>query len=148
MSARPNSSRRPVAANGQAMNAWTHRFAIVLSLLAIISVAFVYFSRDRGDQRSRDVYVSFSVKTTVGSGQFLTGQVSLVIDPTQEDGIRGQEAKIQQLILVAVADAFGAEALPRLSAVEETIYKTVNRGLPKRLRVRDVLIQDMVRGLA
>ena len=121
---------------------------LVLTSLALLATAAIYFYRDQSEKKSADVYVSLPVKMTVGNGQMLVGKFSLVVSAQQEEGIRRQEQKLKTIVAAALTDIFSGSTQPALAEVQESLFTEINRHLPKKLRVRDLLIQDLVKGLA
>jgi len=144
---RKNLSRKNSAVAGDA--SWLRRFWTVLVLIGLCGMAAIYVqTRQAADNEEEDAYLSLPIRTSVGDNQLLIGKVSLLIDPEQEKGLERRKSQLEAVITASLADSYQGPGRPLLSVVQKDLMTAINAYLPRKLRVRDVLIQDLVVGIS
>ena len=144
---RPGAPRHPAtaASNDDANRSWSRRLWLFLGALGIVSAGLiVYF--DQPKETVDEAYVPLQVKTTVGAGRMAIGKLSLLIAPDQEEGIRDRRQLLEAVIGQSLADSYQDRLRPKLSEVRENLHAAINGRLPSKLKVRDVLIQELLLG--
>lgn len=127
---------------------WLRRFCLLLAALALLSAAAVFFYlHQQGNDAEEEVYVSVSVRTSIGLDQQVICNLSLLVDPEQEKGIQKRQQMLQAVVGNALAEAYQRDRYPQMSAVRERLRLAINQKLPRKLQVQDVLIQQLLVGM-
>jgi hypothetical protein len=127
---------------------WLHHFWLILGILALACVGLVYFyARQTEQPRPKEIFVAMPVKAMVGESRFVQGKISLVISSAQEKGLSQHQKHIETLVSATLVEMFSGAARPNLAAIRARLLAAINNYLPKRLRVREVLIEDMLIGM-
>lgn len=130
---------------------WVRRFWLVFGMSTTIAFAAVfYFATNQRDQvDDADAYVSVQVKTLVGDRRVLVCKVSLVVDDDQQSGIQARQAQLRAVMSESLMYLYqDGDSRPKLSVVRDRLYDAINEKLPRKLQIRDLLIQDLVVGLS
>lgn len=126
---------------------WLRRFWVSLTLMLLVAAATLfYYERQRNDGAEADVYVPVRVRTQVGDDQLLVCKLNLLLDPDQEKGVRSRLNVLEAVIGASLADSYQRRLRPRLSTVRQELHLAINRKLPRRLQIRDVLIDELLLG--
>lgn len=145
-------AKRPVSSGKNSANdaSWMRRFWGVLLLIAMSGLVAIYvqIQTRQTEDKEEDAYLSLPIRTSVGDNQFLIGKVSLLIDPEQEKGLELRKNQLEAVIAASLAESYQGPGRPSLLAVKKELVIAVNAYLPRKLRVRDVLIQDLVVGIS
>ena len=138
-----SSSRR----GAQREASWLRHFWLVLGFLVLAGIGFSYLQARDYDERDDDTFISVPVKTKVGDFRMVQGKISLLVDAHQEKGLLRRQQQLETVVAAALADVYGQAMRPSLARVHDYLQTAINASLPRKLRVRDVLIQDLVVGL-
>lgn len=126
---------------------WLRRFLVILTVLTAISLAFIwYYNHDQWAQENEDIYVTVQVKTVVGDSQNIVCKLSLLVDPEQEGGIQSRQTMLQSVVTSALAEIYQGDQRPTAAQVRQSLYFAINQKLPRKLKIRDVLIQELLIG--
>lgn len=127
---------------------WLNRFWLLLALTALLSLVAIFFYVQEQDEIEEEVYVSVSVRTSVGlDQQQVICKLSLLIDPEQEKGIQKRQKMLEAVVGGALAEAYQGDKYPQMAAVRQSLYLAINQKLPRKLQVQDVLIQQLLVGM-
>jgi hypothetical protein len=129
---------------------WLRRFLLALGFVAALAVSVIfYYTRDRGtdDEQEQDVYVSVKVTPVFGTGELIICQLSLLIDSEQEKGIQSRQSLLEAVVSQSLLDSYQRTQRPDLHEVRQNLYLAINQKLPRKLQIRDVLIQELKVGL-
>lgn len=144
-STRPKSPGRHSPSGNQ--RSWLRRFWISLTLMLLLAGAtLLYFERHGADETEADVYVPVRVRTQVGDDQLLICKLNLLLDPDQEKGVRSRLHVMEAVISTSLAGSYQRRLRPKLSTVRQDLLLAINRKLPRRLQIRDVLIDELLLG--
>ena len=127
---------------------WLKRFWAVFALTALLAIATLAYTYFVDQDSPRDAYVPLQTKTVAGNFRNVTCNLSLVVTPAQEKAIQERQAALQNIVNVTLARVYDGEAQPPLSDVRDALREEINRSLPAKLRVQDVLIQELLVGMA
>lgn len=116
---------------------------IAMSSLAII---YGYVHAEQDNLVEVDTYLSVPVKTTVGDNHFLVGKISLLIDPEQENELEYRKNQLSAVIAASLAESYQGPQRPPLADVRSALQTAINAYLPRKLHIRDVLIEDLIVG--
>lgn len=135
---------------GKAGNSsWLLRFWMVIMLIAMGGLAAVHIhAKQVNIEEEVDTYFSVPVKTTVGNNQLLVGTISLLIDPEQEKGLERRKNQLSTVISASLVELYQGATRPRLTDVRNALLASINAYLPRKLHIREVLIQDLIVGTA
>jgi len=143
-STRPGAKGRGDSAD----QSWLNRFWLLLALTALLSLAAIFFYVQEQDEIEEEVYVSVSVRTSVGlDQQQVICKLSLLIDPEQEKGIQKRQKMLEAVVGGVLAEAYQGDKYPQMAAVRQSLYLAINQKLPRKLQVQDVLIQQLLVGM-
>lgn len=127
---------------------WMRRFWLSLGVLALISAAVAfYYTRDTSPKEKESVYVSLQVKPQNDSGQLFVCKLSLVVGREQEGDIRNHQKMLETVVSATLVKIYQQERRPKLSDVRQGLLAAINRSLPKKLQVEDLLVQELLAGL-
>ena len=127
---------------------WLNRFWLLLALTALLSLVAIFFYVQEQDEIEEEVYVSVSVRTSVGlDQQQVICKLSLLIDPEQEKGIQKRQKMLEAAVGGALAEAYQGDKYPQMAAVRQSLYLAINQKLPRKLQIQDVLIQQLLVGM-
>ena len=136
-------------ASRQAEQSWQRRFWMLLSFFALISATSVFFyAKSQQAEVEEEVYVSVSVKTAISSDQLVICKLSLLIDPDQEKGLQDRQKLLEAVVSDSLASSYQHDKYPKMTDVKENLFFAINRKLPRKLQVQDVLIQELLVGIA
>jgi hypothetical protein len=123
---------------------WLRWFTLALIAGALVSALTVYYTlRNPGFEVEEDAYVSVQVKTLLGTEKVIVCRVSLLIDPEQERGIQDRQQLLQAVTSEALVDLYQRAMRPDMSEVRQGLHLAINQKLPRKLQIRDVLIQEL-----
>lgn len=126
---------------------WLRRFWFFFASLTLISIALVaYHKYDDTSEKQEDVYLNLELRTIVGDSNSVVCKLSLLIDPDQEKPIGNRQKELEAVVSSVLSEAYQGAQRPLLSAVREQLHKALNQRLPRKLEIRDVLIQELVVG--
>lgn len=127
---------------------WIRWFSFSLIILTLIAAAIAfYYTRTSGTQEKELRYVSIQVKPDHRNNQLVTCKLSLLVGPEQEEGIKHRQKSLETLVSVALLKIYQHEKRPDLAAVRQSLLSEINRSLPRKLQIEDVLIQELLAGL-
>ena len=128
---------------------WLRRFWLLLGAVAILCSGAIYFYMDSQESEvDEEVYVSVKVTTSVGLDQLVVCKLSLLVDPAQEKGVQKRQKMLEAVISSSLSDSYQQEKMPKLAEVRDALYVAINRKLPRKLQVQDVLIQELLVGIS
>ena len=128
---------------------WLRRFLVLLGSIGIVCAGAIYFYLDsQASEVDEEVYVSVKVKTTIGLDQQVICKLSLLVDPEQEKGLQKRQKMLEAVVSSSLSDSYQQEKAPRLAEVRDALYVAINRKLPRKLQVQDVLIQELLVGIS
>lgn len=128
--------------------AWSRRLWLLLTTFAIICTAAIYFyMNSQANEADEEVYVSVSVTTTIGLDQLVVCKLSLLVDPAQEKGLQKRQKMLEAVVSSSLSDFYQQEKTPKMADVRDALFVAINRKLPRKLQVQDVLIQQLLVGL-
>ena len=141
--------KRAGAAARNEDQSWLRRFWLLLASFVIICAGAIYFYMDsQASEVDEEVYVSVKVTTTIGLDQLVVCKLSLLVDPEQEKGLQKRQKMLEAVVSSALSDSYQQEKAPRLAEVRDALYVAINRKLPRKLQVQDVLIQELLVGIS
>lgn len=127
---------------------WLRHFWLLLTAFVIIAAAAVYFYLDKpASEIEEEAYISVNVRTSVGIDQMIICKLSLLIDPEQEKGLTKRQKMLEAVVSNALATTYQQESPPKLAELRDSLLIAINRKLPRKLRVQDVLIQELLVGI-
>ena len=127
---------------------WLRHFWLLLAAFAVIGATAIYFYLDeQASDIEEEAYVSVSVRTSVGIDQLVICKLSLLIDPEQEKGLTKRQKMLEAVVSNSLATSYQQENLPKMAEVRDTLLIAINRKLPRKLKVQDVLIQELLVGI-
>ena len=128
---------------------WLRSFWLLLAAFAVVCAAAIYFYMDsQASEADEEAYVSVKVTTTIGFDQLVVCKLSLLVDPEQEKGLQKRQKMLEAVVSSSLADAYQQEKQPKLADVRDALYVAINRKLPRKLQVQDVLIQELLVGIS
>lgn len=128
-------------------NLWTRRFWIALASIAILSVALVtYNSLSADTDEEREVYVTVQTRTMAGNNYNVLCKLSLAVSPDQEQGVQKRRALLESVVSSVLSEAYMGEQRPPLGEIRTQLLEAINKKLPKKLQVHDVLLQELLIG--
>lgn len=135
-------------ASGPDEQSWLRRFWLLLGAFSVICAAAIYFYMDsQASEVDQEVYVSVKVTTTIGLDQLVVCKLSLLVDPEQEKGLQKRQKMLEAVVSSSLSDSYQQEKPPKLAEVRDALYVAINRKLPRKLQVQDVLIQELLIGI-
>lgn len=144
-----NQSAQRKRASASEDQSWLRRFWLLLGAFAVICTAAIYFYMDsQASEVDEEVYVSVKVTTTVGIDQQVICKLSLLVDPEQEKGLQKRQKMLEAVVSSSLSDSYQLDKMPKLSDVRDALYVAINRKLPRKLQVQDVLIQELLVGIS
>ena len=138
--------KHPKPANKSNERHWLLRFWMVLALLGLVSIGVVTYNLMETDDADRDVFVSVQTRTVVGNSNNVSCKLSLLIDPEQQKGIEQRRAILESVVNSVLADAYTGDRRPPLNEIKEQLMTELNKKLPRKLQIREVLLQELVIG--
>lgn len=130
-----------------AEQSWLRHFIMFLVAIGIIAaVAVFYYNNDKGADADEDAYIPIQIKTLLASNKMVSCKLDLQIDPEQEKGLQPHRKVMETVISQQLTDLYTREQRPEMSEVRQSLYFAVNQKLPRKLQVRDVLIQELTVG--
>lgn len=138
-------------AKATADSSWLRHFWTALAALFLLAGGLIYHYLQRTDNQPKSeaiTYLALPIKTIVGNNQYVSGQLSLQITPKQEQLLEERKAMLQTVINATLVEAYGTAERPSLSSVRLALKEAINTRLPRKLRIRDVLIESLVVGLS
>ena len=87
------------------------------------------------------------VTTTIGLDQLVVCKLSLLVDPEQEKGLQKRQKMLEAVVSSSLSDSYQQDKAPRLADVRDALYVAINRKLPRKLQIQDVLIQELLVGI-
>jgi hypothetical protein len=127
---------------------WLRHFWLLLAAFAVIGATAIYFYLDeQASEIEEEAYVSVSVRTSVGIDQLVICKLSLLIDPEQEKGLTKRQKMLEAVVSNSLATSYQQESLPKMAEVRDSLLIAINRKLPRKLKVQDVLIQELLVGI-
>ena len=126
---------------------WLMRFWLLLGAFVLISAGaiYYYYSSQEADE-DQDAYVSVKIKTMVGNDQIVICNLTLVIDPEQERGVRNRQQMLEAVVSSSLAEVYQRKQRPDMTEVRQALYFAINQKLPRKLKIHDLLIQDLLIG--
>lgn len=150
-SASLNRSIKPRRSGSAAKNddqSWLRRFWLLLAVFAIACATAIYFYLDSQENEvDEEVYVSVSVKTTIGTDQLVICKLSLLVDPEQEKALQNRHKMLEAVVGDSLSASYQQDKYPKMADVKESLHLAINRKLPRKLQVQDVLIQELLVGM-
>jgi len=125
---------------------WVKRFLIILLATLLLAASSILLLRKPAKEKGQEMYLPVVVEATTITGRQMAGKLFLLIDTRQENELRRWQPKLQHVTAAVLADLFSAPQQPDLRSVQEGLLAAVNDTLPQRLQIRDLLIQEFVRG--
>ena len=139
----------PKASDGGNDQSWLRGFWLLLATFSIVCAAGIYYYVDTQDSEAdEEAYVSLKVTTSIGIDQLVICKLSLLIDPVQEKGLQKRQKMLEAVVGSSLSDAYQQDKSPRLAEVRDALYVAINRKLPRKLQVQDVLIQELLVGVS
>lgn len=138
-------------AKATADSSWLRHFWTALAALFLLAGGLIYHYLQPTDNQQKSeaiTYLALPIKTIVGNNQYVSGQLSLQITPKQEQLLEERKAMLQTVINATLVEAYGTAERPSLSSVRLALKEAINTRLPRKLRIRDVLIESLVVGLS
>lgn len=138
-------------AKATADSSWLRHFWTALAALFLLAGGLIYHYLQRTDNQQKSeaiTYLALPIKTIVGNNQYVSGQLSLQITPKQEQLLEERKVMLQTVINATLVEAYGTAERPSLSSVRLALKEAINTRLPRKLRIRDVLIESLVVGLS
>ena len=127
---------------------WSRRLWLLLASFAIVCAAAIYFYKDSlASEDDEAVYVSVNVTTTIGLDQLVVCKLSLLADPAQEKGLQKRQKMLEAIVSSSLSDFYQQEKTPKMADVRDALYVAINRKLPRKLQIQDVLIQQLLVGM-
>ena len=127
---------------------WVHRFWMLLGAFGLICAGAIYFYMDSQESEAdEEVYVSVKVTTTIGLDQLVVCKLSLLVDPVQEKVLKKRQKMLEAVVSSSLSDSYQQDKAPRLADVRDALYVAINRKLPRKLQIQDVLIQELLVGI-
>lgn len=141
--------KRTAAAAKNEDRSWLRRFWLLLGAFSMICAAAIYFYMEsQASEVDEEVYVSVKVTTTIGFDQMVVCKLSLLVDPEQEKGLQKRQKMLEAVVSSSLSDSYQQDKTPRLAEVRDALYVAINRKLPRKLQVQDVLIQELLVGIS
>lgn len=135
------------ASHGKSDQSWLRKFWLALGFLLLLSAGVAtYGLYSKEMEADEDVYVSVQVKTIVADDQNAICRLSLLIDPEQEARLQKRQKELEAVVSATLAEIYQGDQRPALSEVRLRLLLAINQKLPRKLQVRDVLIQDLIIG--
>lgn len=126
---------------------WLRRFWILFAAVTLISIALVVYQKYADAFTTpEEVYLKLELRTMVGDNDVVVCKLSLLVDPEQEKPIKNRQKELEAVVSAVLTEAYQGTQRPPLSAVREQLHDELNRRLPRKLEIRDVLIQELVVG--
>ena len=138
-------------AKATADSSWLRHFWTALAALFLLAGGLIYHYLQRTDNQQKSeaiTYLALPIKTIVGNNQYVSGQLSLQITPKQEQLLEERKVMLQTVINATLVEAYGTAEHPSLGSVRLALKEAINTRLPRKLRIRDVLIESLVVGLS
>lgn len=132
-------------------SSWLRHFWTALAALFLLAGGLIYHYLQRTDNQQKSeaiTYLALPIKTIVGNNQYVSGQLSLQITPKQEQLLEERKVMLQTVINATLVEAYGTAERPSLGSVRQALKEAINTRLPRKLRIRDVLIESLVVGLS
>ena len=127
--------------------AWLRRLWGALLVFVLLSIAVTaFYARDQWFEEEEDVFVDLAVTTVAGSDQAIICKLSILVDPEQEQGIKSRQKQLETIVSASLAEIYQGAQAPEMSAVRQRLYFAINQKMPRKLQVRDVLIQELLVG--
>lgn len=128
---------------------WVRRFWIMLGILVIFSGTIVaYTTQPDKIERKDDSYVPVQVRTQTPDGRNVLCTLSLLVDPEQEKDIESRQALLEIVVKDALTELYQGERRPDMAAVRDTLHDVINRKLPRKLQIREILVQELLVGIS
>ena len=126
---------------------WSRRLWVSLIVFVLLSIAVTaFYARDQWFEGEEDVFVDVAVRTVAGDEQAIICKLSILIDPEQEQGIKSRQKQLESIVSAALAEIYQGAQPPEMSAVRQRLHFAINQKMPRKLQVRDVLIQELLVG--
>lgn len=139
---------RSGTAGSAADQSWQRRFWMLLSLVAMFSAASIFFyTKSLHAETEEEVYVSVSVRTSISTDQTVICKLSLLVDPEQEKALQNRQKMLEAVVGDSLAASYQQDKYPKMADVKESLFVAINRKLPRKLQVQDVLIQELLVGM-
>lgn len=127
---------------------WIRRFWVGLAAMGILAASLV-FTYGQNDESDEDIYVAIQINAKAGDDQNIICNLSLLIDPEQEKRIKARQSQLQAIASQSLVASYNENSRrPSLSSVRTQLYRDINSQLPRKLQIRDVLIQDLLFGIS
>lgn len=127
---------------------WLRYFWLLLAAFAVIGAMAIYFyTDDQASDKDEEAYVSLNVRTSVGIDQLVVCKLSLLIDPAQEKGLIKRQKMLEAVVSNTLTTSYQQENLPKMAEVRDSLLIAINQKLPRKLKVQDVLIQELLVGI-
>ena len=137
-------------ANERAEHSWMVKFCWLLGLATTAAVVLVLAGRYYWGppQKPLDSFFSLSVRAQAQDGRNILCDLKMLIRPEQEAGLAARQAKLTAAAASALADNFDVRTRrPDLKALPDDLLEAINQAVPKKLRIREVYIQNLVYGV-
>jgi hypothetical protein len=142
-----NTPVKPPTQRGQAKDKeqlWLRWFSLALIAGALISALTVYYTtRSSGFELQEDTYVSVQIKTLLGTEKVIVCRLSLLIDPDQESDLQDRKKLLETVASQALVDLYQRAQRPEMAEVRQDLLLAINQKLPRKLQIREVLIQEL-----
>lgn len=121
-------------------------FWLAIGLFALLSGGVVVYNYNDNQEADEDAYFSVQVETTVGDEQNAICKFQLLIDPEQKERLQKRQKELEVVASAMLTEMYQGEQRPTLAAVRRQLYVAINQKLPRKLQIRDLLIQDCLVG--
>jgi hypothetical protein len=127
---------------------WMRNFWIgLVTFFAVSAVSVAYYSYEPTNiEIENDSYVSISTSTVAGDDKNVTCQLSLLIDSEQDEAIQKRKPELEVVVKSALSELYQEDQRPDLQEVREKLFYEINKKLPRKLKIREVYIQEMLIG--
>lgn len=126
---------------------WLRRFWFFFASFTLLSIALVAYNKyGSAVENHEDAYINIELRTVVGDSNRVICKLSLLIDPEQETPIKNRQKELEAVVSSVLAEAYQGAQRPPLTAVRELLHNALNQQLPRKLEIRDVLIQELLVG--
>ncbi|MCK6412769.1 MAG: hypothetical protein L6Q55_10155 [Azonexus sp.] len=133
-------------ASADANTSWLRRFWLIIAATLLLAIASIFLVTGQESGKTKEiVHVPISVQATAANGMPISGKLALLIERRQEDELRRWEQKLQHVAASEISEQFEEGRTPDLVQIRSVLFQSFNQALPKRLQLRDLLIEDFFR---
>lgn len=138
--------KHPKSSRTATKDRWLRRYWIALISIGLISVAFITFNILADDDEDKDVYITVQTRTVAGDNNNVICKLSLLIDPEQEKGLQQRQPLLVSVVNSVLSEAYTGSQRPPPAEIRAQLLVEINKKLPRKLQVRDVLLQELIIG--